>query len=69
MRSSVYLAIGLWLAPSLAPAHPGHGATEPSSWTHYLTEPLHVGVLAAVTVAAVLSLRALRNHASRDRSD
>jgi hydrogenase/urease accessory protein HupE len=44
----------LLLVPTLAFAHPGHGHTEPTSWTHYLTEPVHVAllVIAAVTVLA-----------------
>ncbi len=29
-------------------AHPGHGATEDHSLIHYLTEPMHAMVLAAV---------------------
>lgn len=33
--------------------HPGHGTTDPSSWRHYLTEPVHVIVVAAAIVAAV----------------
>jgi hypothetical protein len=51
----------------LAFAHPGHGDTEPESWTHYLTEPVHViGLIAAVAIllVAVLGLRAMRQ---RDR--
>ena len=49
----------------LAFAHPGHGMTDPASWTHYLTEPVHV-VLAAVAISAWL-LVGLRWRA-RDRS-
>jgi hypothetical protein len=48
-------------------AHPGQGDTEPESWTHYLTEPVHViGLIAAVAIilVAVLGLRAMRQ---RDR--
>ncbi|HEY0255651.1 MAG TPA: hypothetical protein VGC41_29180 [Kofleriaceae bacterium] len=33
-------------------AHPGHGITEPSSFRHYLTEPLHVVALAALVAVA-----------------
>ena len=34
-------------------AHPGHGTTDPSSWRHYLTEPLHVVVIAGAALLAV----------------
>jgi hypothetical protein len=34
-------------------AHPGHGSTDPSSWRHYLTEPLHVAVVVLAAIAAV----------------
>ena len=33
--------------------HPGHGTTDPSSWRHYLTEPVHVVVLVAAIAIAV----------------
>jgi len=51
----------------LAFAHPGHGDTEPESWSHYLNEPVHVlGLAAAIAIilVAVLGLRAIRQ---RDR--
>ena len=28
---------------AIASAHPGHGASESSTLTHYLTEPVHLG--------------------------
>jgi hypothetical protein len=34
-------------------AHPGHGHTDPESWTHYFTEPVHVIPLALAVGAAV----------------
>jgi hypothetical protein len=34
-------------------AHPGHGTTDPSSWRHYLTEPLHVVVIAGAALLVV----------------
>jgi hypothetical protein len=34
-------------------AHPGHGHTDPGSWTHYLTEPVHVIPLALAVGAVV----------------
>jgi hypothetical protein len=57
----------LALAPSIAAAHPGHGHTPPETWTHYLTEPLHVGVLAAV-VSLVTVVRRARRRTRRDRA-
>ena len=34
-------------------AHPGHGTTDPSSWRHYLTEPMHIVAFAAVASVVV----------------
>jgi len=34
-------------------AHPGHGMTDPSSFRHYLTEPLHIVAIAAVAFVAI----------------
>jgi hypothetical protein len=64
------LAALLVLAPSIALAHPGHGTTEPDTWTHYVTEPVHVGVivLAAVTWSCALGWHRARRR-SRTRSD
>ena len=59
----LYFVLLLCCIPALAFAHPGHGTTDPSSWRHYLTEPVHVGVLAsavALVVASVLELRRRR---------
>ncbi len=44
----------------LALFHPGHGTTDPDSWRHYLTEPLHVIVLAAAVVSVFAAWRVLR---------
>ena len=54
------LATLLAFVPALAIAHPGHGHTAPESWTHYLTEPLHAGVLAGAAVASVVLVRLWR---------
>ena len=43
-------------------AHPGHGTTSPSSWSHYLTEPVHVVTLVAAIVAIVALAVALRRN-------
>jgi hypothetical protein len=49
----------------LALVHPGHGVTEPSSWRHYLTEPVHVlvvaGALAGLIALVVLYRRERRS--------
>jgi len=47
-------------------AHPGHGTTDPQSWTHYLTEPVHVGVAAAIAVSAVVVAGVWRRSKRRD---
>ena len=36
-------------------AHPGHGTTDPSSWRHYLTEPIH-GIAAVAAIALAIAL-------------
>lgn len=35
-------------------AHPDHGTTDPSSWLHYLTQPMHLVVLGGAAVLAVM---------------
>ncbi|HEY1558557.1 MAG TPA: hypothetical protein VGF94_27225 [Kofleriaceae bacterium] len=40
--------------------HPGHGTTDPDSWRHYLTEPVHVVTLAALAVVVVVAIAFLR---------
>ena len=44
-RIAAALATLSALSPAVASAHPGHGTTAPNSWTHYLTEPVHIAVL------------------------
>lgn len=51
-------ALATTLVPAVALAHPGHGTTEPQSWVHYLTEPVHIGGVAAIALVAVLVERA-----------
>lgn len=46
--------------PALAFGHPGHGTTDPSSWRHYLTEPVHASVLASALVLFVTSVLEVR---------
>ena len=47
-------------------AHPGHGATDPQTVTHYTTEPVHTApLLIIITAAAGLSLLAARRRDSR----
>lgn len=33
--------------------HPGHGQTDPESWTHYVTEPVHAIPLALAAASLV----------------
>jgi hypothetical protein len=47
------IAIATSLVPSIALAHPGHGSTDPDSWMHHATEPLHVA-LASAAIAVVI---------------
>lgn len=54
-RLFLLLAFVLCLVPLPVFAHPGHGHTEPDTLRHYLTEPVHVLVLAAVVAAVVTS--------------
>jgi hypothetical protein len=56
------------LAVLFALAHPGHGETAPSSWRHYLTEPVHLTALlvASLAVAIVVGLWWQRAYAERD---
>jgi hypothetical protein len=49
-RLVALLALGL---PSIAAAHPGHGHTDPDTWRHWLTEPVHLASIGAVTALAV----------------
>ena len=60
------LVVLFLLVPALALAHPGHGETDPGSWTHYLTEPVHVIVLAAV-VAVIAAIGWRRSRVRRLR--
>jgi|GEM_PF-4688305 len=50
------------LSLSASLAHPGHGITAPTSWRHFLTEPLHVASLAipALILSALVLRRLMR---------
>ncbi len=54
------LAFTAFVVPGLAVAHPGHGAGVDSGLVHYLTEPLHVGLVVLALGAALLARRAVR---------
>jgi len=60
VKTPILVALVVWLSCAVALAHPGHGHTAPSTWRHYLTEPVHVLVLAAVVVAIAIAWRLLR---------
>ena len=49
-------------------AHPGHGTTDPESWRHYLTEPVHVLTALAIVALAVVTWRGYRRVTRRVRS-
>jgi len=51
-----------------AAAHPGHGAPElASSWLHYVSEPGHVFVLAAVALGSAAGCLLLARRRARER--
>jgi hypothetical protein len=56
------------LVPAIAAAHPGHGHTDPRSWTHYVTEPVHAAALIAALVALEISIQWQRGRARRRES-
>lgn len=56
--SSALVAAATVLSPAVALGHPGHGTTEPHSWAHYLTEPVHIFGVAAIAAVAILAERA-----------
>jgi hypothetical protein len=59
-----------WVCALAAPAaaHPGHGAPElASSWLHYVTEPGHVFVLAAVALGSAAGATFLARRRVRER--
>ena len=54
----ISVAVGFFLGAATAHAHPGHG--DPSNSTevvHYLTEPMHLGFYAGLSLVIVMSLR------------
>lgn len=53
------------LVPTVALGHPGHGTTEPYSWAHYLTEPVHILAVGAIAAIAI----GLERARSRRRAD
>jgi putative copper export protein len=67
VKLSAFLAIICMLVPAIAFAHPGHGASEPDSWLHYLTEPVHVIPLAIAVSLAVITGLAWRRLRARQR--
>lgn len=40
--------------------HPGHGSTDPVSFRHYFTEPMHAGVIALAALAIVAAYAVMR---------
>ena len=56
MRSVIVLFV-LLLNSTIAVGHPGHGTTDPSSFHHYMTSPLHVGMAVIVLTLIAASCR------------
>jgi hypothetical protein len=57
MRLPAFLAV--LLSPSLALAHPGHGALPGDSLSHWIADPLHAGAVATAVVLTLVAARAL----------
>jgi len=51
--------------PELVMAHPGHGRTEPQSFWHYVSEPLHGGALWGAALIVTVIAVAWRRFARR----
>lgn len=67
-RTRLFLFAAAASAASPAAAHPGHGDPSMGGWLHYLSEPQHFFVLAAVLLAGAATaslLHARRESASR----
>ncbi len=67
-RATSLLALACSLVPRAALAHPGHGTTDPGTWTHYLTEPVHVATLGAAAFVAIVGVISLRRARRRGKS-
>lgn len=52
------------LFPALAAAHPDHLSSQPTSLSHFLTDPFHVGVTLVVSLPLVWLVRRLRRRSS-----
>ena len=52
------------LFPALAAAHPDHLSSQPTSLSHLLTDPFHVGVTLVVSLPLVWLVRRLRRRSS-----
>ena len=61
------LALLVCLVPATAFAHPGHGTTDPDSWSHYLTEPEHVLALCGAVGLVVVVWAVLRGAGVKSR--
>ena len=53
MKKNLFFLSGL-MATQVSWAHPGHGAGNPFSITHYLFEPVHAFVTIACIVVAIV---------------
>ena len=58
MRTVFVLFIVL-LNSAVALGHPGHGATDPSSFIHYVSSPMHAGMAAGSLATLVMCGRLL----------
>ncbi len=49
--------LSYFIVPVITFAHPGHGDTDGYTIIHYFKEPMHIGVIASVSLVAILYFR------------
>ncbi len=54
---NVFVAIVLFLTPTLGFGHPGHGTFDGTNFWHYLTSPLHLISAMVVLGVAVIGIK------------
>ena len=67
LRSAAIAAITVLTITRVAEAHPGHGTSDGYALSHYLADPLHIGIGAALVAAVVGVLFWVRRHSAAQR--
>lgn len=67
MNARILVVLAM-LIPSLAFGHPGHGETQPDTWMHFLSEPVHV-ISLAIAIVAIVALFTVWWRRQRDGSE